>query len=443
MLAVKQNKSLSNKVSPETFEEIIVWHAIRFTWVFYLLGAVYLVGPIVAWLLLTVLIYRFLMGAWYRLSPALWLWALGMLMMLFAIVVGHVNFDLSTASLIKSIIGWAKGWALIAIFPILALLRIRPELIVRACGHLCFQTLFIAPLLIIAPFIGLPGYLYTSPLKFLAAHSFFEIELYGINASNGLPRWRLFAPWGPALGLMGNLLFFLSFHEKNQQWRWIGIFASILMVILSQSRMGLLCLLIVPILAWGISNLRNPIILLNIAVAMPITAALYAPTIETLAAVRSDIHAARADSSRVRGALGRIALERWQQEAPIWGHGIVESGPHYVEYMPIGSHHTWLGLLFVKGIIGVIALAIPMIFSYLVLLCNAWAQPLNRHFIPLTSEHCLAISILLLLSFYSLSENLEILAYLYWPGLIILGHSLIKKPKALTNKPKSTSANTR
>ena len=44
----------------------------------------------------------------------------------------------------------------------------------------------------------------------------------------------------------------------------------------------------------------------------------------------------------------------------IWGHGTVERGPHIVEYMPIGSHHTWNGLLFVKGMVGYAGLAVPM-----------------------------------------------------------------------------------
>jgi hypothetical protein len=80
---------------------------------------------------------------------------------------------------------------------------------------------------------------------------------------------------------------------------------------------------------------------------------------------------ARAESTRVRQTLKEIAGYRWKTEAPIWGHGVVEPGPHLVEYMPIGSHHTWYGLLFVKGIVGLFALAVPMALSFLVLLFKA------------------------------------------------------------------------
>jgi len=428
---VHTKKNEQETIVPQNLEENIVWYAIRYTWVFYLLGALYLVGPMLGWILVGVILWRFLMGAQINISLVQAIWVIGMLVMLLAVIIGHLNFNLSLGSMIKSIIGWAKGWALLAIFPMLALADIRPKLIVRACMHLCMQTLFILPLLIIAPIIHLPGYLYTSPLKFLASHSFFEVELYGINASDGLPRWRLFAPWGPALGLFGNMLLSFSLFEQNKKWRWIGIIVSIIMVLLSKSRMGILCFLLIPVITWGVCNIKRIAVLVAIAVCAPIAAALAVPTLDAVESFTQKAHAARADSSRVRGALGRIAVERWRTEAPVWGHGVVEQGPHYVEYMPIGSHHSWLGLLFVKGIVGVLALAIPILASFIYIiaktLLSSGSDPRRETFTGPTNLNWLALHILLLLSFYSLSENLEILAYLYWPALIILGTAFVKK----------------
>jgi hypothetical protein len=40
------------------------------------------------------------------------------------------------------------------------------------------------------------------------------------------------------------------------------------------------------------------------------------------------------------------------------------------------------------------------------------------------------MAILMLLMLYTFGENLEILAYLFWPGLIILGKALIDPPTA-------------
>ena len=121
--------------------------------------------------------------------------------------------------------------------------------------------------------------------------------------------------------------------------------------------------------------------------------------------------AARADSTRVREALARIAVDRWSTDAPVWGHGIVERGPHLVEFMPIGSHHSWYGLLFVKGIVGALALAIPLIYSLVELVW--WSGRL------VAARTGLAMVLLLLL--YTFGENLEILAYLIWPALIVIG----------------------
>jgi hypothetical protein len=39
------------------------------------------------------------------------------LVMEVALIMGHLNWELGTGKLIKSSVGWAKGWALIAIFP--------------------------------------------------------------------------------------------------------------------------------------------------------------------------------------------------------------------------------------------------------------------------------------------------------------------------------------
>ena len=108
------------------------------------------------------------------------------------------------------------------------------------------------------------------------------------------------------------------------------------------------------------------------------------------------------DSSRVRATLGRIAVDRWQEEAPVFGHGVVERGPHLVEYMPIGSHHSWYGLLFVKGLAGLLSFALPIVLSTAVLGKNAYRNPRAR----------VGLSMVLLLLLYSFGENLEILAYL-------------------------------
>jgi hypothetical protein len=130
---------------------------------------------------------------------------------------------------------------------------------------------------------------------------------------------------------------------------------------------------------------------------------------------------ARAGSTRVRMALKRIAIDRWEREAPLWGHGVVEPGPHLVEAMPIGSHHTWAGLLFVKGVAGFVALALPMAATLVDLVRRA-SNP--RYALGPTG---LAMIVILLL--YTFGENLEILVYLYWPGMVVMGLALQERKR--------------
>ena len=120
---------------------------------------------------------------------------------------------------------------------------------------------------------------------------------------------------------------------------------------------------------------------------------------------------ARADSTRVRETLQRIASERWQNEAVWFGHGTVHPGSHAVEYMPIGSHHTWYGLLFVKGLVGFTALLIPMLWHTSLAMIDAARHPRGR----------LPMGILMTIILLSFGENLEIEAYMLWPGLVLLG----------------------
>ena len=122
-------------------------------------------------------------------------------------------------------------------------------------------------------------------------------------------------------------------------------------------------------------------------------------------------NSARADSTRIRATLQRIARERWANESVWFGHGQVEPGSHLVEYMPIGSHHTWWALLFVKGVVGFLAFAVPFVAHFLYAARDSVIHPQGR----------LPFGILLVFLILSMGENIEIEAYLLWPALLMLG----------------------
>ena len=434
----KQNRDLNQttthttKIRPENFPEQLVWYSMIGTYVWFFTGLTYVVGAVLAWILTFYLLVKLYLqtkdtpeSKKIKIPTVIWIWIVAMIIMEIALIMGHLDFNLPTSKIIKSSIGWAKGWALLALYPLAGCLPIRPQVIYRAVCVIGFQTFLLLPLFILAPILHLPEVLYVvTPVKALAPSAIFcDVPLYEVDFS-GEVRQRLFTPWGPALGFVANIYFVLAVKEKSIKWKSFGIIGAIFLAYVCKSRLALLCIIVTPIFIYFLTRLTRPLILMLMGIGSLITG-IFSPLILTfIDDFWKKFKAARADSSRVRQDLKEIAAYRWRTEAPIWGHGIVEDGPHLVEYMPIGSHHTWYGLLFVKGIVGFFALLIPMVVTFLVLLIKA-----QRHEVAQT-----ALSILFILFLYTFGENLEILAYLYWSGLVIMGIAL--KPQKVQIKGK-------
>lgn len=415
----------SKEIQPQNFPERVVWYAMTWTYFFYLLGATYVVGSVVGW----ILFFYLLLKLWLQdestpteekivIPWITWVWIIGMLMMEVALIAGHLDYNLPMSQIIKSSVGWAKGWALIALYPLAGCLNIRPQIVYRAACVICFHTLVISPLLIAAPLLHLPQTLYVSPLKAVGAGLgpiFFDVTLYAVDF-DGQIRQRLFTPWGPALGFVANVYFALAMREKNKKWRWYGIIGSIYLSQICKSRLAQVCIISTPIFIFVLSRLIRPYVLMFLGSVSVISGILATNIMNAVATFWTNFKAQRAASSKVRAALKEIAFYRAETEAPIWGHGIVEMGPHLVEFMPIGSHHTWAGLAFVKGMVGFYSLAIPMILGFLFLLVKAQNN----------QDAGTGLAILFILFLYTFGENLEILAYLYWPGLIMMGIAFSK-----------------
>lgn len=399
-----------------------MWTAMTWTWPFYSVGALYVVGPVLAWLLAMLAGLSLYLGPAVRadlratgpIPTIIWVWMVGMFVMLIALWGGHYTWGLGTGGTIKSSIGWAKGWALMALFPLVgAVLPIRREILIRGQCVVGAWILVLAPLLLIAPSIGLPQKIFVSPLKAVGGPGpeYFSVYLYTIDPSNGAPRWQFYAPWSPFAALLGVIMIMFALEEKNRRWMLAGLGGGVLMILASKSRMGL-----VGLVACTIGPRMLPMMGKVWAwyVATAVTASLAVFGDALMRGINDGIaqfKGARADSTRVRETLQRIAYERWQNEAPWFGHGRVEPGPHIVEFMPIGSHHTWYGLLFVKGFIGFLALLVPMVWHLALTLADAVQNPRGR----------LPMGILMTMVLLSMGENIEIEAYMLWPGLVLLG----------------------
>ena len=425
---MSKSKSKSDRIIPQNFPEWLIWLCMVSTYIWFFTGLTYVVGSVLGWILTFYLLIKLYLQddntpteERITIPTIIWIWLIGMGVMEIALIIGHLDFDLPTSKIIKSSIGWAKGWALLALYPLVGCLPIRPQIIYRAVCIIGLQTILLLPLFILAPILKLPEVLYVvTPVKVLAPSAIFcDVPLYEVDFS-GEVRQRLFTPWGPALGFVANFYFTLALQEKSRKWKTFGIIGALFLAYVCKSRLALLCIIVTPCFIYFISRLTRPLILGLLGIGSMITGILSPMIINFVDSFWKQFKAARADSSRVRQDLKEIAGYRWRTEAPIWGHGIVEDGPHLVEYMPIGSHHTWYGLLFVKGIVGFFALLIPMVCTFFILLIKSQRHEVGK----------VALSILFILFLYTFGENLEILAYLYWFALIVMGIALKSQKKS-------------
>ena len=358
---------------PQNSSESLVYLTILATWPLWLVGGLYVAGPVLGCSLAMQAIYFYYVAPVLprskqlplpRIPVVIWLIAMGA--MLGILIIGHLNFDLGVAKTIKSSFGWAKGWMLIALFIFAgAVLPVRPAILFRAICHVGRHTIFLLPVFLLAPFVGLPETLWVSPLKIFggSGSEYFATVLYTLEPNSGVPRWQFFAPWSPAAGMIGLVYFLCAQQEQNFRWKIWGLAGALAIILMSQSRLALVGLLVVGPLPYLFKQITRPAIWFLTLPVVLVIGWFAIDILEVFNSAQSEFASARADSTRVRSTLGRIAQERWYAEAYWFGHGIVERGPHLVEYMPIGSHHSWYGLLFVKGLLGLVALALPMLVS--------------------------------------------------------------------------------
>ena len=138
-------------------------HSIVWTFGIYFIGGLYVLGAILPWLLFGILCWR-----WWqqdsdtplkdriRIPIGIWMWIGGMVFMQVSLIMGHLDYYLEMGQIIKSSIGWAKGWAILALFPMAGCLPIRPKLLYRAAALVCTMVLLFSPIFIAAYHAKLP-----------------------------------------------------------------------------------------------------------------------------------------------------------------------------------------------------------------------------------------------------------------------------------------------
>ncbi|HEY9298053.1 MAG TPA: O-antigen ligase domain-containing protein [Phormidium sp.] len=418
----------SVNIAPENLPEKVIWYYMTGTYVLYFIGAQHLLVPAIGWGMALYLIKKLWQqnedtpeAEKIRIPLGVWIWIICMLMMQVSLVGSHLDFDMGMPRIIRSTINFfARTWALFALFPLMGCFKIRPKLIYRAACILAIQSIIFIIIGLIAHEVLPRGLLYLSPLQKLGGvgEEYYNVFLYATDGETGKLRLYLFTPWAPALGLVGNIYLFLTMQEPNKKLRWIGMFGSAAMVWGSDSRLGLLCLLSLPIIRWVLANFTKPFIQIGAGVTS-LGAGIFGIQILTwYKDFRAQFDSQRAGSSRVREVLGNLAVYRWSNDAPIWGHGLLEpKGPAVVTNKPIGSHHTWFGLLFANGIVGFIAFAVALAWSFIEFLVKAHRYETAK----------VALGLILVLFMFSFGENLEALIYIYWPALVMMGIAFKEK----------------
>ena len=90
---------------PENFEERVVWYSITMTYPIYLIGGLYILAPVVGWIMLAYLCKKLWMqqngvidGERVFIPWGVWVWTLSMFVMLIALWMGHLDWQLGTAT---------------------------------------------------------------------------------------------------------------------------------------------------------------------------------------------------------------------------------------------------------------------------------------------------------------------------------------------------------
>lgn len=408
-------------MKPCNLPETLIWYYIIGTYAIYYIGGLYLFAP-----LLAIFLTGYLLKKWWfetpntpeqeriRISIPAWVWLGCVGVVAIAALVGGISADLPTSKIIFTLVNrWFRTFALMALFPLIGHLQIRPQLIYRAACIFCIQSLVLVLLFtLLSNLFNSSIYSFVSPLsKFGGGELYYDVRLFGAVIDVSEKRLQMIAPWPPALGLVGDIFFCLCMQEKDKKLKILGMMGAAALVISSVSRAAIVCLPLIPMISWLLSSFASSWVMFFIS-GIILSGTIFLSEIkDKVDDFATAVNEYRGGSSKARDILKQLALDGWK-ESPIWGHGtMTENGPASVGFRGIGSHHTWYGILYAYGIVAAIPFAIALLWSLFDLITKVG-----------THKHAnVGICILFVLLIFSTVDNIDTLTYLYWPGLVILG----------------------
>ncbi|MBD2201591.1 hypothetical protein H6G33_09550 [Calothrix sp. FACHB-1219] len=393
----------------KSLEERLVWLYLIGTYIWYFIGASYLFSSVLGWSLAIVALWK-----WYRgkisIPKGVWLWLVAFFLLEIFTLIGSINTGYRGINLIRNLAGEFFSNGLLAAFPLVGCLSIRPQVIYRAVCWLVIQSIVMIPFFIAMIYIRIPSYI--SPLVFFDKIIKSGPNSYKITFFNPLEpnRLSLFCPWAPALGFVGAQFFYICREESNRILKYLGMIGSSIMLFISVSRLGQIVLplsLLITTLVSYVNTSSRAVIATGLG---SLFVTFLSDIKEIVIDTKDNLTSARASSSLVRERLQELVKDKMWNE--LWfGHGSTEPGSRIVANMPLGTHHTWFGYLFVNGICGAMTIAI----AYIVSLVN-FALDINKG-----KVNRVCFSFLLVMGLYSIGETWKSLAYLLMPGLILVG----------------------
>ncbi|MEC4813039.1 MAG: O-antigen ligase family protein [Scytonema sp. PMC 1069.18] len=351
-----------------TAERVVFW-GIVLTPVWWLLGIQPLFYPVLVIVLLAIAfdLDKVIRGS---LPVCIWAW-LGMAMvMLWTAILGlhEIGFPLQQTA--AGAFTFLKSYFFIFACLVLPFwTKLRVQVITRAVAWMAASYLLATAVQMVLLAVGFNDVVLTPPLARLipGEKSSLLIPLASIRPFFGvpLPRTVLYTPDPPILGTCSLLCFLICLGEPNRRLRNAALAGSLCGLIVSFSRLALICL---PVAVLIIICFRSAIareIYLWLASLTFLLCGFLGLTVGDLITKPLEIFdSARAESSKVRALVVSKTFEAWQDK--IWlGWGVIRSSVNVYDdaYITLGSFSSYTAVLYLHGIVGFVFLVVAMVIT--------------------------------------------------------------------------------
>lgn len=350
-----------DELGSKSFSEKVLYWSIVLTPLWWLLGIQILFFPTIA---VGLLIHSFNFDKLFKVQVPnfIWIWLAFALVTLWATALGLVDVGFLPLRVAASLVNFLKGYFLI--FACLFLpfwSRIRIKVVVRAVAWLAIGYGITAILQFVILTLGVWNEPIYPPLARLIPGDKLSLlvkpAVYSPFLGIPLPRTSLYTADPPIPGVCGLLCFFICSTESNCRLRWLSITGSLIALLVSQSRLAWICFPLAFLIAASFrSRLAREGSLWGMAALFMVCAMLGITLVDLQQQALATFTEARAASSTDRAFVLAKTIEAWQ-ERPWLGWGISQGTAKWYTYnIALGSFSTYIGVLYLSGILGLISL---------------------------------------------------------------------------------------